>query len=71
MPFYTAVGSQKTMKNYQMVFNPKTEKYEYTHRIVANQNNIDNYLNTKNVIHHVDFNKLNNSPTNLNCKMTY
>jgi len=36
-------------------------KYEYTHRIVKRKVNPDE----KGVCHHVDFNKLNNSPDNL------
>jgi len=71
MPFYTNISSEKNIGGYEKVFNPETNSYNFTHRVVANQYNIDNYINTSNVIHHSDFNKLNNIPENLTCTMTF
>jgi hypothetical protein len=38
MPFYTITSTEKQdrITGYEKVFNPNTNKYEYTHRIVAN-----------------------------------
>jgi hypothetical protein len=74
MPFYR--GKKQISKhkdsNYETIFNPNTSKYELTHRLIAN----DSFKNQKNtlteslvkdylIVHHKDFNKTNNSPTNL------
>ena len=62
MPLYRKQSEDKKLKDYDMVYNPATEKYEYTHRIVAN------YFGLKKqgkIIHHADFNRTNNNPDNL------
>ena len=49
-------------KEYEKTYNPYSGNYEFTHRLVAND------LPRKcgdNVIHHIDFNQMNNSPSNL------
>jgi hypothetical protein len=71
MPFRTIKSDDKRIKNYEKVFDPKTQEYKFTHRNVSDQYNINDYKNNSNVVHHKDFNKLNNSPENLDCSMTF
>lgn len=65
MPFYTVVDkkSAKRMDRYEKIYNPHSGKYEFTHRIVANEITKDN--SEFNTVHHKDYNKYNNEPTNL------
>jgi len=78
MPLYTKKSSQSDgmrVEGYDMVYNPAAERYEFVHRLVAKSALVEeaknasvntNWNNNKNlVIHHRDFNKLNNSPENL------
>lgn len=73
MPLYTKLSSKETgdkLEGYELVYNPSTETYEYTHRLVGNvydewKNREYNKLNENKTLHHVDFNKRNNNPTNL------
>ncbi len=48
--------------DYESVYNPYSGKYEFTHRLIG-----ENLSKTENdnVIHHIDFNRFNNSPSNL------
>ena len=65
MPFYRMVDkkSKKLFDRYEKVYNPNTSKYEFTHRLVAQELiKEDEKFNT---VHHKDFNKYNNSPENL------
>lgn len=71
MPLFTKLSDNKNIKNYELVYNPQDEKYDFTHRIVARELNIDGYNDTKNVVHHKNFRKENNSPSNLDCSMTF
>ena len=71
MPFYTKKSEKKKhcLEGYEKVLNPKTNKFKFTHRIVS-LNLLRNEMleSTYNEIihtHHIDFNKLNNSPNNL------
>ena len=41
MPFYTALTKQKGMMNYEKIYNPKTNKYEITHRIIAENSKVN------------------------------
>lgn len=61
---------------YEMIYNHKNNKFEYTHRLVANyfkNINKEKYFiyneelsaTTKNTIHHLNFNRYNNNPDNL------
>lgn len=63
MPFYRKVRNENFMGGYEEVLNPKTNSYRFTHHVV------DNYFNGEKPkgihVHHVDHNKLNNSPENL------
>ena len=71
MPFYTSKSKTKGLIDYELIYDPADDIYNYTHRIVADQYNIDDYKNTKNVIHHKNFIKDNNTPENLDCSMTF
>lgn len=74
MPFYTRKEKVHSKQNsfYEQVYVPKYDKFLFTHRIVAaHMNNLEirrnGYIDTKKggVVHHKDFNKLNNNPDNL------
>ncbi len=70
MPFYTKISNEgKKIKGYELVFNPKSNRYRYTHRLIAEDCliNVENERSSGSfyVTHHIDFNKLNNSPDNL------
>lgn len=71
MPFYTTTSKEANgkLKGYEKVFNPYSNRYRYTHRIVARECVTDfqteNSTDEKYLTHHVDFNKKNNSPENL------
>jgi hypothetical protein len=73
MPFYRKESTlgKRNDSNYELIYNPKTEKYDFTHRVVAKSLFLNEMkLISKNnhgdvVIHHKDFNKKNNSPNNL------
>lgn len=65
MPFYRKVdkNSKKLFDRYEKVFNPNSGKYEFTHRIIAET--VEKGNEQYNTVHHKDFNKYNNSPSNL------
>lgn len=68
MPFYT--NYEKIFYNmdstYQTVYNPASGKYEFTHRLVANEIEKPVVEGKKiNTVHHKDFNRYNNTPENL------
>lgn len=72
MPFYTkdTTKSKEGMEGYEMIYNPKSGKYNVTHRMVAHQMHIRNIKEEvatggRYDTHHVDFNKRNNTPENL------
>jgi intein/homing endonuclease len=60
MPLYRKLSTEKEMSGYDMVLNPSTNRWRYTHRIIASKDG-----RYEGVVHHKDFNKLNNDPTNL------
>ena len=71
MPFYTVTTTVRKdkLKGYEKIFNPNTNKYEYTHRIVA-KNCVTDFEFEKNtgekyLTHHVNFKKKDNLPSNL------
>jgi len=70
MPLYkklSKIENRITIDGYEMVFNPKESKWIFTH-MLSNSWNIENgvYPNQEKVHkHHIDFNKLNNNPTNI------
>jgi len=65
MPFRRRISSKakgETLEGYELVYCPKTRKSLYGHRVVAS----DLKLKKKNeLVHHDDFNPLNNLPSNL------
>jgi DNA gyrase subunit B len=69
-PLYRQISKRKGksgLDGYEMVFDPKAKKWIYTH-ILADMFNLENgvYTTTDGTTrHHVDFNKLNNNPTNI------
>ena len=69
MPLYRRVTGETTGKRnlvgYEQVFNPGTNKWEYTHLVVDREKCSQHQVKTRRVIHHVDFNKRNNAPPNL------
>jgi len=68
MPFYREVSTKKhRLSGYEIVYNPPTEEYEFTHRLVSASAVPSPAL--WHVVHHVNFNKRDNTPDNLR-KMT-
>lgn len=78
MPLYTKLSSKEekdSIAGYEKIYNPFTETYVYTHRSNANAALHEEKENThtsvnwgKNnnlVIHHIDFDRRNNNPSNL------
>lgn len=66
MPAYTRKSSAEEkdkLDGYEMLFNNNTGKWEYVHRIAKKEELLEAKNNV--VIHHDDFNKLNNNPDNL------
>jgi DNA gyrase subunit B len=64
---YSKVGGRITIEGYEMVFDPKANKWIFTH-LLSDRYNIENgsYLKESgDTVHHRDFNKLNNNPDNL------
>src|SRR3989344_4703633 len=72
MPLYTRYSENgdsplADMKGYEMVLQPLTKEWEFAHHL-ADAHNIERgayTLSDGRVRHHVDFNKLNNSPDNI------
>lgn len=65
MPFYRKVDKQskKLFDRYEKVYNPSNGKYEFTHRLIAE--GISKGDEKYNTVHHKNFNKYDNSPSNL------
>ena len=70
MPLYkqlSRLGRRITIKDYELVYDNRDTRWIFTH-MLADQWNIDNGVYMKSIgphRHHIDFNKLNNNPTNL------
>lgn len=58
MPLYTKI-SEKGLKGYRLYYEPMEDCWHYEHRAFGNPNK------THNVIHHCNYNKLDNCPSNL------
>jgi hypothetical protein len=73
MPFYT-YKSDGQFYGYEKVYNPKNRHYKYSHRMVAHEcirdKNYEDKVDNDFLTHHIDFNKLNNHPNNLQ-RMTF
>ncbi len=65
---YSKIGKRITIEGYEMIFSPTENRWIFTH-LLADQFNIDENIYSQ-VLgpyrHHKDFNKLNNSPENVN-----
>jgi len=69
---YSKIGGRITIEGYEMVFDPKSQKWIYTH-ILADMFNLRNKIYTASTgkhRHHIDFNKRNNNPSNI-CRLSY
>ena len=78
MPKYTKLSTKEDgmrIQGYTMIYNPKSEKYEFMHRIVGKtvlkeqreiiKKSTDMIKNKNLIIHHKDFNSENSDPNNL------
>jgi intein/homing endonuclease len=78
MPYYVKKSNQKDglkIKDYDMIYNPKNGKYQFVHRLVSNsalskereqcRKETNFKINNNLTVHHIDFNKNNNSVENL------
>lgn len=66
MPFYckkSKIDSKKYVDRYEQVYNPNSGKYEYTHRLIAQ--NVKKENEKYNTVHHINFNRYDNTPINL------
>lgn len=63
MPIYTKDEIMYGKSEYEKVYNPGSNSWEWTHRLLDEQ--LNGKRNKNNVIHHVDFNRKNNRPDNL------
>ncbi|MBI5152043.1 DNA topoisomerase (ATP-hydrolyzing) subunit B [Candidatus Peregrinibacteria bacterium] len=64
---YSEIGGRITIEGYEMVLSPKIHKWIFTH-LFSDKYNIENDIYSKensDIVHHIDFNKLNNNPDNL------
>lgn len=60
MPLYTKL-SQKGLSGYRMYYEPMEDKWHFEHRQFC----YGNSSKEKNIVHHCNYNKLDNTPTNL------
>lgn len=71
MPFYTTTSIEKQNKivGYEKIYNPSSNRYRYTHRIVSNEllrdYHYENMIGEKFLTHHKNYIKKDNSPNNL------
>ena len=78
MPLYTKLSSKEekdSITGYEKIYNPFTETYVYTHRLNANAvlheekenaHTLANWGKNNNlVVHHINFDRRNNDPSNL------
>jgi DNA gyrase subunit B len=69
-PLYRKLSKRQgscSLDGYEMVFGPKSKKWIYTH-VLADMFNLKNGIYAASAgkhRHHIDFNKLNNNPTNI------
>ncbi len=64
---YSTKEDDPKVVGYEMIFQPNTEKWNYSH-VLADEWNIEQGiypLSTGRIRHHLDFNKLNNNPLNI------
>lgn len=68
MPLYTKLSNitdklKRRLKGYELVYDCKTHRWFYTHRLVETA--VHGCIKYGYAVHHKDFNKLNNDPSNL------
>lgn len=64
MPFYRKNDLNGNSKmEYEKVYVPNTGKYEFTHTVISNS--FQEKFDGINTVHHKDFNRFNNNPSNL------
>jgi intein/homing endonuclease len=63
MPIYTKDEVMYGKSGYEKVYNPGSNSWEWTHRVIDEQ--INGKRSRNDVIHHADFNRKNNRPDNL------
>jgi len=71
MPLYKKISSKENgdyIDGYEKIYSPNLDKFEYTHKLVADYKKIKQ---KNKVIHHKNFYKLDNTPENLDCSMTW
>ena len=65
MPFYRKLSPKKGgMSEYEMLYNPETNDFDYTHRLVARSCGVETNKENR-ILHHSNFNKYDNTPSNL------
>lgn len=60
MPLYTKFPEKGQLRSYRLYYEPFEQVWHYEHRSFVGQKVLKGY-----VVHHINFNKLDNSPTNL------
>jgi hypothetical protein len=72
MPLYRKISSKKTkhqLEGYELFLNNENSKWTYTHRMVKANENLETHpshlTEAISVVHHKNFDKLNNDPSNL------
>jgi len=70
MPLYLDKTNTKTKKGYTTVYRPIKDEYQDVHRLVAEHYNLIE-RGSGLVVHHMDFDKKNNYPDNLDCSMNW
>ncbi len=73
MPFYRELSTKSSgdsIHGYEKVYDAETQTYKFTHRLVADELLERLQTGDKQVVHHVDLDKRNNSPDNLK-RMTW
>lgn len=63
MPLYREAAMFKGKKGYERVYDPESRQYRYTHRIMVQHD--WTRADVGKVVHHVNFNRSDNTPTNL------
>ena len=69
MPLYKKYEIMYKKSDYEKIYNPETDDWKWTHQLI-NSHNFSSTKEKGTVIHHVDFNRKNNNPTNLT-RMTW
>jgi intein/homing endonuclease len=67
MPLYSKISKlgeeSRTITGYELIYNPADDAWKYTHRVVADF--INGAVSKKDIVHHQNFHKTDNTPENL------